>query len=143
MSLKLQNKEFLDIKTTIECRFTCKRVRDMTTTYDQIPVRSNAVKSFGQFCKMSRIFRVYLGQFTAQVQKIRTHSEKIYYVFSKKVFHMFWEMELFSPKIKKILIFSQKKSFSYISRNITFVAPKIEKKKHFENIFYILGNRTF
>ena len=143
MSLKLQNKEFLDIKTTIECRFTCKRVRDMTTTYDQIPVRSNAVKSFGQFCKMSRIFRVYLGQFTAQVQKIRTHSEKIYYVFSKKVFHMFWEMELLPLRLKKILIFSQKKSFSYISRNITFVAPKIEKKKHFENIFYILGNRTF
>ena len=109
MSLKLQNKELLDIKATIECRFTRKRVRDMTTTYDQIPVRSNTVKSFGQFCKMSRIFSVYLGQFTAQVQKIRTHSEKIYHVFSKKVFHMFWEMELFSPKIKKILIFSLKK----------------------------------
>ena len=56
---------------------------------------------------------------------------------------MFWEMELLALRLKKFLYFLKKKSFSYISRNITFVAPKIEKKKHFENIFYILGNRTF
>ena len=136
MSLKPQNKEFLDIKATIECRFTRKRVRDMTTTYGQIPVRSNTLKSFGQFCKMSRIFRVYLGQFTAQVQKIRTHSEKIYYVFSKKVFHMFWEMELLALRLKKFLYFLKKKSFSYISRNITSVAPKKEKKALWKYLLY-------
>ena len=29
------NKDFLDIKATIECGFTLKRVRDMIITYDQ------------------------------------------------------------------------------------------------------------
>ena len=30
------SKEFLDIQTTIECRFTLKRVPDMTRTYSQM-----------------------------------------------------------------------------------------------------------
>ena len=30
------SKEFLDIQATIECRFTLKRVRDMTRTYSQM-----------------------------------------------------------------------------------------------------------
>ena len=30
------SKEFLDIKTTIECGFTLKRVRDMIRTYSQM-----------------------------------------------------------------------------------------------------------
>ena len=30
------SKEFLEIQATIECRFTMKRVRDMTRTYNQL-----------------------------------------------------------------------------------------------------------
>ena len=30
------SKEFLDIQTTVECRFTLKGVRDMTRAYRQI-----------------------------------------------------------------------------------------------------------
>ena len=37
----------------------------------------------------------------------------------KKVY-IFQEMELSSPKIKKVLLFSQKKSFSYILGDGTF-----------------------
>ena len=36
----------------------------------------------------------------------KTHSEKVSYIFSRKVFLIFQEMELSSPKIKKCLIFS-------------------------------------
>ena len=32
----VSSKEFLDIQATVECRFTLKRVRDMTITYSQM-----------------------------------------------------------------------------------------------------------
>ena len=66
-------------------------------------------------------------------------------------FFIIQEMELFSPKIKKVLIFSQKKAFlifreiklfnktSYISRG-NFWALK--KKKNTEKISYISWNGT-
>ena len=33
---RLKSKEFLDIQETRECRFTLKRVRDLTRTYSQM-----------------------------------------------------------------------------------------------------------
>ena len=41
--------------------------------------------------------------------------------FLQKFFLIFWGMKLSSPKIKKIIIFSEKKSFSYISEKRTFL----------------------
>ena len=53
----------------------------------------------------------YLGLFPAQTQKVKKNcSKKISYLFSKKVF-IFWEMELFSSRIKKVLLLSRKKAF--------------------------------
>ena len=54
-------------------------------------------------------------------------------------------MELSSPKIKKLLTFSQKNS-SYLLGNRTFQAGTFRarkiKKTNSENISYILGNGT-
>ena len=51
-----------------------------------------------------------------------TRSEKISCIFCKKqVFLIFWEMELSSSKIKKILIFSQKNFFLYFGKWNIFI----------------------
>ena len=68
-----------------------------------------------------------------------------------KKFLIFWEIERSSPKIKKVIIFSQK-SFSYISGKGTFFKKLIfqelsELEKLKEpipiQVSYISGNRTF
>ena len=66
----------------------------------------------------------YLGHFSAQARKIKnTHSEKISYIFFKKIF---WGIELSSPKLKRILYFPQN-NFPYISEG-NF--PSLKKKTH-------------
>ena len=70
-----------------------------------------------------------LAHFLAQAWKIKKkRSEKIYIIFSKKSLPIFLEMELSSPKIKKF-IFSQKKRFSYILGNRTFL-PQAKKNSY-------------
>ena len=55
-----------------------------------------------------------------KIKKLKKKKKKIQFFLEKKVFLIFRVMELFSPKIKNYLIFSQKKkSFSYISENRT------------------------
>ena len=88
---------------------------------------------------VSSIFKGNLGHFLAQARKIkRKHSEKISYIFSKKVFLISREMELSSPMIRKILKFSQIKSFLIfrqmellkkllIFREMELFSPRIEK----------------
>ena len=80
----------------------------------------------------------YLGYFSAQARKIKnTHSEKISYIFFKKIF---WGIELSSPKLKRILYFPQN-NFPYISEG-NF--PSL-KKKHIhtnaEEISYIFQKK--
>ena len=78
--------------------------------------------------------------------------KKVLIFSQKKFFLIFWEMELSSLKINKILIFLQE-SFSYILGNETFLKnllyfrrelSKLKKyKNHSEKIYHILGNETF
>ena len=106
---------------------------------------------------ISSIIKSYLAQFPSQslplLPKKKTNKKS-----TRKKFLVFSEMDLFSPNIKKILIFSQKKAFlifSYISENSTlyFSAQvcKIKKihpmkisctsgKGNSKNNYYISGN---
>ena len=59
---------------------------------------------------------------------------KMSYFFSKKVFFIFWEMELFGTKMKNFLMFSQKKVFLYF-RKPNVLALRLKKKLDF---FFIL-----
>ena len=59
--------------------------------------------------------------------------KKNFYIFFKKVFLIFREMELSYLKIKKVLIFPE----------IEFSSPKNNKKLHCEKISYISRNGTF
>ena len=59
---------------------------------------------------------------------------KMSYFFSKKVFFIFWEMELFGTKMKNFLMFSQKKVFLYF-RKPNVLALRLKKKLYF---FFIL-----
>ena len=49
------------------------------------------------------------------------------------------------PALKKFLIFSQKKGFSYILGNGTFIALRLKHFLYFfkKNFSYLSGNRTF
>ena len=69
----------------------------------------------------------------------------------KKVFLIFWEMELSNPKIKRFLIFSPKKVFLIfwemkIFKKLLYFRRELSeleiKKKHSEKI-YISGNGSF
>ena len=106
---------------------------------------------------ISSIIKSYLAQFPSQslplLPKKKTNKKS-----TRKKFLVFSEMDLFSPNIKEILIFSQKKAFlifSYISENSTlyFSAQvcKIKKihpmkisctsgKGNSKNNYYISGN---
>ena len=76
------------------------------------------------------------------------------YIFSKQVFLIFREMELFGSKIKKFLIFSQKKIFLYFGKwnflGLRFKnfrreyseLKKLKKKKHPEKNFLHFRNET-
>ena len=66
----------------------------------------------------------------------------MFHIFPKEVFPLFREMELSSPRIKKLLIFQEG----------NFQARKIKKKKNLKQFLifspkktfsYILENRTF
>ena len=59
--------------------------------------------------------------------------KKNFYIFFKKVFLIFREMELSYLKIKKVLIFPE----------IEFSSPKNNKKLHCEKISHISRNGTF
>ena len=58
------SKKFLDIKATIECRFTLKRVRDMITTYSYIERCFSDIvvnkKSYSVFPQLSLFWSVFL-----------------------------------------------------------------------------------
>ena len=58
--------------------------------------------------------------FQLKLKKKKVHYQKIFHIFSKNVFLVFQEIELSRAKNKKIIMFSQKNSFSYISGNGTF-----------------------
>ena len=110
---------------------------------------------------ISSIIKSYLAQFPSQslplLPKKKTN-KKTNKKSTRKKFLVFSEMDLSSPNIKKILIFSQKKAFlifSYISENSTlyFSAQvcKIKKihpmkisctsgKGNSKNNYYISGN---
>ena len=61
------SKEFLDIQATIECRFTLKRVRDITRRYTQMRCRdkysehTSVIGQFGQLVECSFKRSVVLG----------------------------------------------------------------------------------
>ena len=65
------------------------------------------------------------SSYTQSSENQKTRSKIFSYIFSKKVFFIFQEMELSSPKIKKVLIFSQKKLFLYF-RKWNFPALRIK-----------------
>ena len=73
----------------------------------------------------------------------KNFGEKISYICPKEGFLIFWEMELFNPKIKKSLILFQKIVFFYI-RKLDFLAIRFQKnlapslKK-----FYIFSKQKF
>ena len=97
-----------------------------------------------------KIKKCLQGTFRARKTK-NIHSEKISYIFSKKRFLIFQEIELSGVKIKKVLIFSQK-NFFYILGHGTFLKNflyfgrelyELKKKKiRSEIFFYISGNGT-
>ena len=77
---------------------------------------------------------IYMGDqahFSAQARKIkkiknkRIYSGKVSYIFPRKFFLIFREMELSSPKIKNFLIFFPKEFFLYFKRELA----KPEKQK--------------
>ena len=57
----------------------------------------------------------------------------MFYIFPKEVFPLFREMELSSPRIKKLLIFQEG----------NFQARKIKKKKNSKTISYIFSKKNF
>ena len=84
--------------------------------------------------KSSRL-QSYLGHLFSPSSKNKKNAEKISYVFPKKVFLIFWEMELSSTKLKKLFIFLQKNFFSPSSKN--------KKTIHSENFFYVFPPKLF
>ena len=55
-------------------------------------------------------YRSPWATFKPQLEKYKNkkiHSEKISYILPKKSFLVFWEMELSSPKLKRLLIFQE------------------------------------
>ena len=59
------------------------------------------------------------------------------YIFPKKVFPIFWEMELLSLSLKN---FPEKSSYIFLGKIHSKKPSHILSKKEFS---YILGNRTF
>ena len=59
---------------------------------------------------------------------------KMSYFFSKKVFFIFWEMELFGTKMKNFLMFSQKKVFLYFRKSNVLV---LRLKKNYTFFLYL------
>ena len=91
-----------------------------------------------------KIKKCLQGTFRARKTK-NIHSEKISYIFSKKRFLIFQEIELSGVKIKKVLIFSQK-NFFYILGHGTFLKNflyfgrelyELKKKKSALKFFFI------
>ena len=86
------------------------------------------------------------GNFKPKLEKQsknKNHSEKIYYIFSKKVFLILREMELSSPKIKKFQmeLFELDKQKKKNQKELLRITEP--KESHSEKMFYILGNETF
>lgn len=54
------------------------------------------------------IYRATYEAFSPSPKYEKTHSEKMSYIFPKQVFLKFWEIELCSPKFKKLLYFFEK-----------------------------------
>ena len=53
--MPVSSKEFLDIQATIECRFTLKRVHDMTRTYSHEYYVSSLQRIFDDLSKFRKI----------------------------------------------------------------------------------------
>ena len=91
----------------------------------------------GRRAGLSSRYKGYLEHFSTQAQNTKKiHSEKLAYLFSKKVFLIFWRMKLSSLLIKNFPIFSQKPFFLYFGpmELLHFLQKKFS---------YILGNRAF
>ena len=65
---------------------------------------------------------------------------KMSYFFSKKVFFIFWEMELFGTKMKNFLMFSQKKVFLYF-RKLNVLALRLKKNYTFFLYFFFYSKK--
>ena len=87
-------------------------------------------------------YRATWNTFQPKIEKQKKSTlKKVLIFFHKKCFLIFWEMEISSPKLKKISHIFPKKIFSYISGG-HFSKSKI-KKNHFEKISYISSIISF
>lgn len=80
------------------------------------------------------IYRATYETFSPSPKYEKTHSEKMSYIFPKKVFLKFWEMELCNPKFKKLIFFRER--IFHIFQEGTLKAQKT-KTIHSEEISYI------
>ena len=75
---------------------------------------------------LNSLYRATWHTFQPKFKKLKKNRiKKISYIFSKKVFLVFLEMELSSPKLKKLIFFSKKK-FPIFQKG-TCKAQKIKK----------------
>ena len=86
------------------------------------------------------IYRATYETFSPSPKNEKTHSEKMSYIFPKKVFLKFWEMELYGPKFKKLLYFFEKELFIYFRRELS--KPKKQKQSTLKK-FLILLQKSF
>ena len=105
--------KFLDIQATIECRFTLKRVRDMTRTYSICPFLF-----FKKLCFLKRLCCLEKLCFLKSFFKKQKRSKQVVSTFVSLYFGRpplgrtiktnFITLQIVDPELRSILIFHKK-----------------------------------